>query len=209
MKKKGTGIPWAALRRGFTGRDWAGAWLKQMAAYGLPGVDFLMAAPSTDYSSFKDSIANFYHAQAALRALLVLDGMPEVEAMSYSCHSWRHLYPTAGKQMGLTDGAVGEMGHWEAGSNMPRGYVSMACVSELLTKRAVCDAFSSGWDVTGPGCLPTPVPKTVHKQITPPLESKPVENKFMVPVVKDAVIPQARLVSHITQGRTHLWNSGV
>ena len=78
------------------------AWLSELAKENLPGKDFVLRAPNHTKTAFQDRIADFYDAQAALRALLVAGGMPIQEAMKFSCHSWRHLYPTAGKQLDLT-----------------------------------------------------------------------------------------------------------
>ena len=80
-------MPWAALRVGLSGRDWASEWLDLLQQFGLPGTDFVLLAPSLDFTAFKQRIANFYDAQAALRILLMYDGTPATEAVTYSCHS--------------------------------------------------------------------------------------------------------------------------
>ena len=36
MKGKKTQVPWAALREGFTGRDWGSTWLSELAAAASP-----------------------------------------------------------------------------------------------------------------------------------------------------------------------------
>ena len=39
----------------------------------------------------------------------------------------------------MDDSLIGEMGHWEVGSAMPRQYDSACCVSELLNKSKVLE----------------------------------------------------------------------
>ena len=91
MKGKKTQVPWAALRVGFTGRDWGSAWLSELAAAGLPGEDFILKAPNSSWTSFANRIAVFSDGQAAMRSSLVKAGMTVESVMEYSCHSWRHV----------------------------------------------------------------------------------------------------------------------
>ena len=83
-----------------------------------PLISFLLA-PSFDFTSCRQSIPNFYRVQSALRMLFLYSGMSADEAVTFSCHSWRHLFPTAGRQFGMDDSMNGEMGQWEVGSAMP------------------------------------------------------------------------------------------
>ena len=72
MKNQKAPAPVAALRRGWSGRDWGKRWLELLAKHGLPGVDFLMLACSADFRQFTSRAAGFQDAQIALRALLQL-----------------------------------------------------------------------------------------------------------------------------------------
>ena len=128
MKKRSVQVPWAALRIGVSGRDWAVKWLDVLSHHGLPGKDFVILAPSHDLKSFKDLVANFYHCQSMLRTLLLHSGFTASEAMTFSCHSWRHLFPTAGRQPRLSNETLNDMGHWAPNSGMPQRYDSAACV---------------------------------------------------------------------------------
>ena len=144
------------------------AWISCLSSEGLPGKDFVMRAPNANWSGFKDRIADFYDAQAALRALLVISGMELREAMTYSCHSFRHLYPTAGKQLDLNADNIEAMGRWKPGGGMPELYDSRACVSELLQKSKVIAAVTSGWELAAPGCIPAkPPPATAPPRRQP------------------------------------------
>ena len=109
MKKRSVQVPWAALRIGVSGRDWALKWLEILSHHGLPGKDFVILAPSHDLKSFKDLVANFYHCQSMLRTFLLHSGFTSSEAMTFSCHSWRHLFPTAGRQLQLSNETLNDM----------------------------------------------------------------------------------------------------
>ena len=165
MKGKKTQVPWAALRVGFTGRDWGSAWVSELASAGLPGEDFILKAPDSSWSSFANRIADFSDGQAAMRALLVRSGMTVESVMEYSCNSWRHVYPTAGAQLDVNPEAVDAMGHWSPGTGMGALYDGMACVLEVLNKKKVLEAVSAGWDLSEPGCLPVK-PKAIHTKKT-------------------------------------------
>ena len=166
MKGKKTQVPsWAALRVGCTGRDWGSTLLSELASAGLPGEDSILKAPDSSWSSFANRIADFSDDQAAMRALLVQAGMAVESVMEYSCHSWRHVYPTAGAQLDVNPEAVDAMGHWSPGTGMGALYDGMACVSELLNKKKVLEAVSAGWDLSEPGCLPIK-PKAMHTKKT-------------------------------------------
>ena len=64
--------------------------------------------------------------------------------MTFSCHSWRHLFPTAGRQLRLGNETLNDMGHWAPKSGMPQRYDSAVCVSELTGKATVRRAFQDG-----------------------------------------------------------------
>ena len=48
-----------------------------------------------------------------LRTLLLHSGFTAAEAMTFSCHSWRHLFPTAGRQLRLSNETLNDraIGH--------------------------------------------------------------------------------------------------
>ena len=132
MKKRSVQVPWAALRIGVSGRDWAVKWLEVLSYHGLPGKDFVILAPSHDLKSFKDAVANFYHCQSMLRTLLLHSGFTAAEAMTFSCHSWRHLFPTAGRQLRLSNETLNDMGRWAPNSSV-RGN-AVALLSQHLSR---------------------------------------------------------------------------
>ena len=169
-------VPWAALRLGLRNRDWGKDWLAAMAEANLPGNDFVILAPNKEWTGFKERIADFYDAQAAMRALLIMGGMDATAAMEFSCHSWRHLYPTAGRQLDLNPDHINSMGHWAHGSGMAAKYDSMACVSELVQKVKVRDAFVGGWALVDPGCVPAMEEGTVPQPSHPPKASHPMRS---------------------------------
>ena len=156
MKNQPTPHPVAALRMGWSGREWAAEWLSVLSAANLPGSDFVMLAMSVDCAEFTNRIAGFQDAQMALRTLLQLPpiGLQAMESLTYSEHSFRHLYVTAGRQLDLRSEHLNEMGHWALNSTMPRVYDSMACTSELAAKAVVSKAISGGWTPVGPGLIP-------------------------------------------------------
>ena len=167
MKGKKVQTPWAALRIGFSGRDWGKGWLTALALAGLPGADFTLRAPNHDWTDFQERIADFHDAQAALRVLLVTSGLDLKLAMSFTCHSWRHLYPTAGNQLDLTPENIDSMGRWQPGGGMSDLYDSRACVSELLQKSKVVSAVASGWRLVDPGCVPVKLPPSSTRPARP------------------------------------------
>ena len=165
-------------------------WLEILSHHGLPGKDFVIVAPSHDLKSFKDLVANFYHCQSMLRTLLLHAGFTASEAMTFSSHSWRHLFPTAGRQLRLSNETLNDMGHWAPNSGMPQRYDSAACVSELTGKASVRRAFQGGWSMVGPGCVPLPVASqdsTCSVVKKPKIQPDKVTN-VLVPVVSGYVV---------------------
>ena len=161
MKGKSGSTPWAALRVGLSSKDWGAAWVKALAEHGLPREDYIMYAPDASWKGFRRKPADFYDAQTAMRAILMDNGMPQSEAMTFSCHSWRHLYPTAGRQLDLDPEQLDSIGHWAPSSGMAALYDSRACVSELIQKAKVRKALTTGWRMASPGCIPGEVPDPI------------------------------------------------
>jgi hypothetical protein len=210
MKKKKVQQPWAALRIGLTGIDWAGEWVSCLEENDMPGEDFIVLAVSRDMTRFTPRIGTYGDGVNTLRALLVLDGMEAKDAMQFTLHSWRHLFPTAARQLRLPEHEQVELGHWATGSSMPRRYDSAACVTELIAKTAITDAFRSGWVLAEPGCVPCPppvlsrAPVCVKSCVVNPEKRR----KNSVPSVPDAVVDQVRVV-HFSSNKVHIWHMGV
>ena len=204
MKGKRIITPWAALRKGFAGRDWGGTWITQMAKEELPGVDFVIRAPNSTWTGFQERIASFHDAQAALRSLLVISGMELGEAMTFTCHSWRHLYPTAGKQLDMPPDSIDDMGRWQHGTGMSGVYDSRACVSELLQKTKVVSAVVGGWSLVDPGCVPRSPPQPPHHQ--PPHQAREPQQRRARQRAEPA--QPVGFVLHTGKGRLHAYAGG-
>jgi len=114
MKKKKAQQPWAALRIGLSGIDWAGEWISCLEESDMPGEDFVVLSVSRDLTRFTSRIGTYSDGVNTLRALLVLDGMEPKDALQFTLHSWRHLFPTAARQLRLRARAGGDwpLGHW-------------------------------------------------------------------------------------------------
>ena len=95
-----------------------------------------------------------------------MGGMEPEVALTFTLHSWRHLLPTAARQLRLSETEQVEIGHWSVGSAMPRMYDSAACVTELTAKNAICSAINKGWVLVDGGCVAL-VPPTLNP-ISPP-----------------------------------------
>ena len=206
MKKKKVRQPWAALRIGLSGEDWAAEWIKCLESFGMPGTDFMLLAVSKDLTLFKDKVATYSDGINALRALLVLAGMPPDEAMGFTLHSWRHLFPTAARQLRLPEHEQVELGHWATGSSMPRRYDSAACVTELIAKSAVSSALRAGWAIAAPGCVPRAPPTA---EVLPPLKhAKRAKTRNERVPFSPVSVTKAVKVIHVLSGKVHMWTSG-
>ena len=174
MKKKRRQTPWAAFRNGFTNSDWAGNWVQQLEEVGLPKDDHVLLAVSRDGCNFSPTnrVAGFNDGIAMMRHLLIIAGMEPSVALTFTLHSWRHLLPTAARQLRLSETEHVEIGHWSVGSAMPRMYDSAACVTELTAKNAICSAINSGWTLVDRGCVALPPP--ISKPAPPPAPSPPM-----------------------------------
>ena len=89
--------------------------------------------------------------------------LPET-ALSYSLHSWRHLYPTAARQLRMSKEAINDMGHWNPNSNVPLTYDSAGCVSELAHKSTIVQAVAKGWSLVPSGCISETCPSRKLKR---------------------------------------------
>ena len=212
-------VPWAALGIGFSGNDWVAEWLSCLARADLPGADFVLLTPSADLSSFKGKIAKYDHFSNMMRVLLSTppNPMDPRSAMQYTPHSWRHLYPTVGRQLQLPDATLDEVGHWECGSEMPKMYDSTACVSELLGKSRIANAVAKGWRPVEAGCIPAPEPASFAVSI--PSAPRPTrvasrlcevqkKRKVDVPVDDVEILPKGRQVLNKERSVIHLYLLG-
>ena len=116
MKRRNTPVPWVASRVGFSGRDWAGPWFAALHKLSMPGPDFLIFEPKS-IESVKTIPASYATVMNFMRMVLCRKcvGFTINEALQYSLHSWRHLYPTMGTQLGLADSLQEVIGHWKKG----------------------------------------------------------------------------------------------
>ena len=207
MKRKRVQIPWAALRFGISGDDWAGTWISLMDPHGMPGPDFVVHATTRDFTSFTPRIGGYADGVNAMRALLILSGMSATCAMQFTLHSWRHLFPTAARQLRLPEHEQVEMGHWATGSSMPRRYDAAACVTELIAKNAVSSAFKSGWVIAEAGCVPMDPPPMTRCPVVATSVKRPREKETKVPVIPSPISETVRVVNYVT-GKVHLWSYG-
>ena len=137
MKRKRISAPFAVPRYGVDCADWSGAWCKRLEAANLPGPDFVLPNPSSNFSKWiPKSVCAYASALRAIRVLLV-EGPAALTlhvATMFTLHSWRHPGPVCSRQLNPTEDATTEIGHWEKGSDMPHHYDSIACGKELMRK---------------------------------------------------------------------------
>lgn len=142
-----------------------------------------------------------------MRYLLTLFGLDTKDALRFTLHSWRHLFPTAARQLGLPENEQVEMGHWATGSAMPRRYDSMACVTELLAKSKVTNALSKGWTIAPPGCVPQVLRDDADLQTPRPCPKKAKCQPSTRAVA--GFITKSKFVRNFESGCVHLWNGGL
>ena len=222
MKRKSSKVMWAALRHGFTGAHWAAAWSADLERAGLPGHDFVLRAPGPNFASFRPAIARYEHFCSAMRVLLSLPpiSVAPADALQLTPHSWRHLYPTAGRQLEVPEAQLDDIGHWATGSGMPRAYDSAACVSELIAKSKIATALRAGWTVAAPGCVPKtppppmaapgtpggPAPSQEHEERGPPYSRRKTAEHIRRTTV--SVLPKGKGVLNTTSSLMHLHSGG-
>ena len=90
----------------------------------------------------------------AIHAALVCGGVDAEDAVRISMHSFKHLYPTMGRQLGLSDSQVASMGNWASGDPMPGVYDSVACSTSLVYKEHVRTNVCAGWTLATIGNAP-------------------------------------------------------
>ena len=158
-------MPWAAVRMGICGSDWAASWTSQLGAAGLPGPDYILNAATRDGTRWLPRVAQHADANRMFNLLLTLPphSLEPSEAASFNCHGLKKLYPTMGIQLKavgtITDErGVERLGHWTKGSAMPDVYNDESCVAELHTRSVIASAVNDGWTPAAFGCIPaTPI----------------------------------------------------
>jgi len=204
MKNQAYLTPWAAPRFGFTGVDWAALWLDALRASNLPGPDFVLWASNSKGSAFTGAIADFKHAQIAMRKLLVRPpfSLTAAAAAQYSLHGFRHVYTTAMRQLALPMDDIDDAGHWRRGSEMVKTYDSADCVAELRSKETVRRAVASGWRRVSSACLPLPAPGADDSH---PASSSNVALVAPTRVVRECVKTAPVFVVNIKTQILHTW----
>ena len=155
-KKKKRQIKWSAMRQGFESVDWAKNFLEALALCDLPGEDYLLLALRTDLMGFTKTPARWGDAERGIHAALIDVGLDVDEAISFSMHSFKHLYPTAARQLGMDEPLIDVMCGWAAksSSGMPAVYDSVSASAELVHKAYVCKNVQAGWHTAEEGRLP-------------------------------------------------------
>jgi hypothetical protein len=162
IKNQGTRTrPWAAVRVGISGDDWAAPFvaLRDEVLRGHPDADWCPPRPDGD-DLLPGLPATYADALLAMRRLLTEPplSLDWTEACTFSLHSWRHWLPTATNQLNVAKEDRCTVGHWSANSAMPDRYDAAACVRELAVKSAVVAAYRRGWRRVGDFEIPLPEP---------------------------------------------------
>ena len=144
MKRKDVLTPWVAARRGFSGTDWAESWLCLLAAFGMPGPDFVLLEP-TGLESFAQKPASYSKVIIHMRVCLIRCGLSASEAIMFTLHGWRQLMPTMANQLGLPELEQEAIGHWRKGSAMPQHYDALHCSLETRAKDRILTAMAGGF----------------------------------------------------------------
>ena len=184
-KRKRGSLTWADLLTGFSGRDWGGALLQTLEDAGLPGSDFMAFRPSMDLKSLTCIPADWADCCRAIQASLVIGGVSALDTVPFSTHSFKHLYPTMGRQLGLTDPHISTMGSWKSGDPMPGVYDSVACYASLVYKEHVRVNQVAGSELAETGNTPA-VPRV--KLLHPEALGVPLVRTGSLPALTDVTV---------------------
>ncbi len=110
MKRRDILVPWVAARRGFSGVDWAEQFVSDLEAFGMPGSDFVLLEPK-GLESFKQKPASYSSIVFYIRTSLIHIGVHPKEAIAFSLHGFRQLYPTLSNQLGMPSLEQEAIGH--------------------------------------------------------------------------------------------------
>ena len=137
MKKQGE-RSWVAIIVGFSKESWGSVFMFLFQKHGMPCSDYVLRRPTTDYLSFLEGPASYSNMSNRMRFLLVqFLAFSIEEACQFTPHSWRHFYPTASRQMLMSNDLGCEIGHWVQGSRMPEKYDAIASSGELAAKNTI------------------------------------------------------------------------
>ena len=105
---------------------------------------------------FAQSPARRADAERGFHAALVDLGVHVGEAVSFTLHSFRHLFVTAGRQLQIPELAIDMMAGWavKGASGMASVYDSVSASSELAYKDFVHKSFQNGWALSETGAIP-------------------------------------------------------
>ncbi len=199
-KNSQTSTTYAALRYGVSQQDWGGKFLELLGKHSMPGGDYLLRAPSSNYLTFTDRIARFSDLQSAMRVLMQVLGMSPEQALEYSLHSRTHLIPTASRQLG----------HRQVVNTMQRRahLWSSTQFGELMLKHDIWTCYQQGWNLVGDGEIPMTRPATTKRAKV----QQPKPDEFKMPPLKNDrlkatadSIPHVIQVVNTTRRRAHLW----
>ena len=227
MKRRDILIPWVAARRGFSGTDWASAFTSDMEACGMPGDDFVLLEPCTMYT-FERKPATYARVVLWIRTALIHVGLSSKEAISFTLHGFRQLYPTFSNQLALPALEQEAIGHWKKGSAMPQQYDATTNSLEIRAKQQILQYLENGYDLVRPGQFLMEVPSTPKKTgstsssstkksdpDTPPKRSTklrkdvPLEIEYVdVPLKKDLFAVCPIQVSNTDSHKIHLHGPG-
>ena len=89
MKKQGW-RSWAALKVGFSGKNWGTPFLALLHKHGMPGEDFVLKRPTPNLSGFQERPASFSDALHGTRSVIGV-GLQLLRSL-WSCLT-RRVYP--------------------------------------------------------------------------------------------------------------------
>ena len=174
----------------------------------------MVPACDTSFIAFAPRVASFTDLQAAFRVLLQCCGMSAEEALSYSLHGWKHLLPTASRQLRQSNDETNQLGHWAPSSAMPLRYDATACTTELFLKHQIASALRDGWKLVNSGEVPMArQEKTLRTQGKPvekfaPLSLPEGTKKLGTIKISHAAMPECRQVLNTKRKTAHVWVEG-
>lgn len=153
--------PWACPRKGLTESSWCADW-RDLQRKAVPeDADWCLPMPTVEsYDSTEP--ATYTDALGMLRAILVLQGMSQEEAATFSLHSFRHWLPTVANQLMVGEEDRQRIGHWAKGSGQADRYDAEACCRELAVKDSIPHAFRQGWKSVPAFEVPKQIPKSMQ-----------------------------------------------
>ena len=226
MKRKDTLTPWVASYKGFGGCNWAGPWMEALKSRNMPGPDFVLFQPKSE-ETFSTRPASYATVVTYSRVVLMRIGLDAKEALRFTLHGYRQVYPTLANQLGLDSLEQEAIGHWKKGSAMPQVYDTLTNSLEIRAKQRVLGALARGFKMgkareffmdvsTAP--LTESLDEEVKEVITaeevplaengekpdPPLSIEYVDALPIRERLADSIFQVRNAVTH----RIHLWGNG-